>query len=287
MNFNLKYYRVFAAVYENRSMSLAAEQLFFSQPAVSRIIGELEVAYDTRFFHRHAGQLQYTESGKKFYRYVKQMLDMEEQLDQAMREQRKLHKVHIGATPTVATYYLPDIINRYQQEYGHLDICLRTLPNTGTEEALKTFRLDFAIMEEMRPTFEMEVRHIMEDELIFVTRDPQAVSAPFPLLMRDLGARARQHMEEALFEAGIPYTIKGEFTDVDGVKQYASRGMGVGIIPRGTLLPTDRLEILDLPRLDITMSLSMAYYRKKFIFPELRELMTLIETWLPQRLLPV
>ena len=284
VNFNLKYYRVFVAVYENKSMSIAAEKLFFSQPAVSRIIREMELAYNTRFFHRHAGQLQYTESGKKFYRYAKQLLEVEEQLDNAMQEQRKLFKVYIGATPTLANYYLPDIINRYHQECGHLDIYLRTLPNSGMEEILKTSRLDFVLAEGINPTYELEVRHIADDKLVFVTGDPSTVTEPIPILLRDLGEGARQRMEGKLFDAQIPFLVRGEFTDVDGIKQYASRNMGVGIIPRGTLLPGDRLQEVDLPNLNMDMSISMAYYRKKYMFPELRELMTLMETWLRERL---
>lgn len=277
MNFNLKYYRVFVAVYENRSMSIAAEKLFFSQPAVSRIIQELETAYGSRFFHRHAGTLQYTEGGKKFYFYAKQLLEMEEQLDFAMADQRKRFKVHIGATPTVATYYLPDILQCYQRREDALDVYIHTLPNTGLDELLKTSRLDFAIVEGAHPTYETEIHHIMDDRVVFVARDPALVPSPMPILLRDLGERARQEMESALFAANIPYVIRGEFTDVDGIKQYAARGMGVGILPRGTLTAADPLQEMELPDLNITMSLSLAYHRKKFLFPELQALMTFME----------
>lgn len=284
MNFNLKYYRVFVAVYENRSMSIAAEKLFFSQPAVSRIISELEQAYNTRFFHRHSGQLQYTEGGKKFYFYAKQLLNMEEQLDSAMDEQRLLHKVYIGATPTIATYYLPDILKRYQSQCGELDVYLRTLPSAGIDEMLKSSRLDMAIVENMRSTYEMEVVPIANDDLIFVVNDNYVMQEPVPILLRDLGDQARQSMEQQLYEAGIPHILRGEFTDVDGVKQYAAHGFGVGIIPKGTLTPQDPLRILDLPQLSISMPLAIASYRKKFVFPELKNLMDWIEDGLRQSL---
>lgn len=284
MNFNLKYYRVFVAVYENRSMSIAAEKLFFSQPAVSRIIQELELAYQTRFFYRHSGQLQYTEGGKKFYFYATQLLAMEEQLDNAMREQHMHMKVHIGATPTVATYYLPDIIDRYQKQCGELEVYIHAYPLYMLSEMLRSSRLDFAIVEDVRSTYELEAVPIASDSLVFVAGRDVQLPAQLPILIRDLGESARQRMEETLTDAGFSYTITGEFTDVDGVKQYAARGMGVGIIPRGTLMEGDQLRVLDLPQINIGMPLSLAYLKKKFLFPQLRTMMTWVDEGLRERL---
>lgn len=284
MNFNLKYYRVFISVYENRSMSIAAEKLYFSQPAVSRIIQELEVAYQTRFFYRHSGQLQYTEGGRKFYFYATQLIAMEEQLDNAMQQQRTQMKVHIGATPTVATYYLPDIIERYQEQGGELEVYIHAYPLYTLSEMLRNSRLDVAIVENARATYEVEAIPIGADDLVFIGPKDGEVPDNLPILIRDLGESARQRMEETLTDVGLTYSIRGEFTDVDGVKQYAARGMGVGIVPRGTLREADNLKVLDLPKISLDMSLSIAYLKKKFLFPQLCTLMDFIESELKKRL---
>ena len=121
---NLRYYRVFVEVYEQMNMSLVAEQMFLSQPAISRIIRELERHYSTRFFLRQNGRLIRTAGGTRFYQYAKILLMCEDQLTQAMADQRRRRKVTLGVAPTVATYYLPPVLQAYRSQCGNLDVRL-------------------------------------------------------------------------------------------------------------------------------------------------------------------
>ncbi|HAU5283371.1 TPA: LysR family transcriptional regulator, partial [Clostridioides difficile] len=53
MNIKLELYKVFNAVVNNKSFSLAAKELFMSQPAVSQSIKQLEEQLDTLLFYRN------------------------------------------------------------------------------------------------------------------------------------------------------------------------------------------------------------------------------------------
>lgn len=277
MNARLNYYHVFVKVYEHMSMSVAADELFLSQPAVSRIIRELETEYETRFFLRQSGRLYRTEAGDLFYIHVRQMLDAAEQLDHAMRKQKTRMKVHIGATPTVGCYYLPDALARYQWECGGLEVFLHVLHPAALEEMLRNAQLDFAVAEGMRPNQEIAVQPLMESDMVFIAADPEGVPDPIPLLIRNVSPSIQQELEQRLYEAGIRYQVQGEFSDIEGIKRCAAKGLGVGLVPAGSWTASDGVKQLDMPQLDLKIQISIVRHRKKFVFPQLKQLISLLE----------
>lgn len=64
MNIKLELYKVFNAVVNNKSFSLAAKELFMSQPAVSQSIKQLEEQLDTLLFYRNNKGVKLTQRGK-------------------------------------------------------------------------------------------------------------------------------------------------------------------------------------------------------------------------------
>ena len=70
----IRHLKIFLAVAESGKMSLAAEQLFITQPSVSQAIRELEEHYQTLLFERLSKKLYITEDGKKLYVTAKQQI---------------------------------------------------------------------------------------------------------------------------------------------------------------------------------------------------------------------
>ena len=278
MNVNIKYFRVFVSVYEHMSMSAAGEELFLSQPAVSRIIRELEEAYSCRFFLRHSGRLYRTESGEKMYLHAKQLLSVTEQMDAAMQNQTRQRKVHIGATPTAGNYYLIDALAQYRKECGELDVYFSTHPPAILESMVKSAELDAAIADGISASQDVKVRPLFADDLTFMTAEGvYSTSDPLPLLVLDRGSANKLVFEQALAGAGISYTIKGQFSDVEGIRKCTALGMGVGVLPSRAADPANRLQKLEVPGLQLKTEFSLALHRHKFVFPELRELLAWIE----------
>lgn len=65
--------KVFMAVVENGSFTLAAKSLGISQPAVSQNIAEIEKETGTLLFERKRGSVELTGNGKKFLEFAKQI----------------------------------------------------------------------------------------------------------------------------------------------------------------------------------------------------------------------
>ena len=70
MNQNLSLYRIFYTVARSGNISRAADELFISQPAISKSIRKLEQSLDVTLFSRNSRGVQLTEEGELLYDYV-------------------------------------------------------------------------------------------------------------------------------------------------------------------------------------------------------------------------
>ena len=72
---NLNYYNVFYMVAKTGSISRAANQLYISQPAVSKAISNLEESIGIALFVRNSRGVALTEEGTILYDYIERALD--------------------------------------------------------------------------------------------------------------------------------------------------------------------------------------------------------------------
>ena len=63
----LRHLKVFIAVYQEESVTRAAELLHMTQPTVTRAVQEIEQYYGIHLFERFKHRLYVTESGRQFY----------------------------------------------------------------------------------------------------------------------------------------------------------------------------------------------------------------------------
>ena len=71
VDFSLSAYRIFNAVAKTENISLAAKELYISQPAISKAIAKLEQNMSVPLFTRNSRGVKLTEEGKQLYSYTK------------------------------------------------------------------------------------------------------------------------------------------------------------------------------------------------------------------------
>lgn len=71
---NLRHLRAFAAVAKHMNISVAAQEVFLSQPAITQAIAKLETLLETPFFDRRRNGMFVSEPGKIFLNRVKRAL---------------------------------------------------------------------------------------------------------------------------------------------------------------------------------------------------------------------
>ncbi len=105
---NYTYLNVFYTVAKLQNISKAAEELGVTQPAVSRIISNIEKEYHTKLFFRSKTGVSLTRDGQNLFEMIKAPLIELEKVSNNLSNNKTFDKVtiHIGATSTALYCYL-------------------------------------------------------------------------------------------------------------------------------------------------------------------------------------
>ena len=126
----LRHLEIFLAVAETGSMRKAAEQLYISQPTVSGAIREMEEEYDVLLFERLNQRLFITPEGRQLTIYARELLSLFHEMEYTLRHSSDHAILRIGATLTVGTCVLPEIL-RQLEEQKHIPTSVQ-VENTRT-----------------------------------------------------------------------------------------------------------------------------------------------------------
>ncbi|MDU0369302.1 LysR substrate-binding domain-containing protein [Hymenobacter endophyticus] len=227
--------RVFQSVARHLSFTKAAQELFITQPAITKHIRELERTYGQRLFERRGNRVSLTEAGALLLTHA----DEVEQLHQHLTEQ--LHNLHgeaagrlrLGASTTLSQYVLPALLPGFQHRYPQVQLTLLNGNSEQIAEAILAGQLDLGFVEGRSKSRDLHYEPLLDDELVAVRR--ATVAGPpaqplvlaealaHPLVLRERGSGTLEVLEFALRERGIkPASLQVVFyfDNTEAIKTY-------------------------------------------------------------------
>lgn len=128
--------KVFIAAARTLSFTRAAEQLYISQPAVSKHVGELESRYKVQLFTRRGSHLELTDAGRTMLEAAGRLLDDYRRLEYEMSlcADQTGGELRLGASTTIAQYLLPPILGALHGALSRgagLDVVRATAPRSS------------------------------------------------------------------------------------------------------------------------------------------------------------
>jgi DNA-binding transcriptional LysR family regulator len=172
INFDLTDLQAFRAVAELGSFRKAAEAVNISQPALSRRIDKLEEALGVPLFERTTRSVKLTTVGRVFARSAEQLLD---DLDVALLSIRdvsssRLGHVTIACVPSVAYYFLPNLIASYHRRFPRIKVKLLDSSANEVLGAVISGEADFGVsfMGSQEP--EIEFKMLLQERFVAACR---------------------------------------------------------------------------------------------------------------------
>ena len=109
----------FISVVKNNSFSLAAKELYTTQPTVSNNIKNLEKELNTTLLDRTSKIITLTDSGKLFYKYAVELINIRDKAKFSISEHdcRVEGEIEICASSIPEEYILPYIIKDFLKIY--------------------------------------------------------------------------------------------------------------------------------------------------------------------------
>jgi len=259
-NINLHQLATFQVVAKHCSYVRAAEELHFSQPAVSAQIHQLEESLGVKLFDKIGRKTHLTQAGEELYLYSQKIFALIDETLDTMSALASPHsgRLSVGADTTVGTYVIPNLLGKFRQTYPKVEITLEVVNPTPLLEELRNNRIDMAIMSRIPDDAPVFAAPFASNELVLIappTHRLAGIKVPFAelarehFLMRELGSGTRSALEAAFREAGFPLQVSMQVGNNSAIKQSVAAGLGIALISRVAIemeLETHRLVVLDV-----------------------------------------
>ena len=150
------------------SFSKAAENLFVSQPALSKAIKKTEDTIGMPLFDRRAHPLRLTEAGEAYMKAIEQIRLVEKDLSDRIRDMKDLKtgQVSIGGSNYVNTSILPDLLTSFQELYPGIKIRLVEFSSARLSQMLAKNELDLTFSCNMEFMQDFQKQEAFRDRLM-------------------------------------------------------------------------------------------------------------------------
>lgn len=237
--------KVFRSVAINRSFTKASQELFISQPAISKHIQELEKEYNVRLFDRMGTHIQLTTAGEKLLTHANKILKDYQRLDVEMNalRQQATGELRIGASTTIAQYVLPEQIAAFRKRFPDVRISLLSGNSREVEAALISGRIDLGMVEGYFHQPQLKYTPFMDDELVAIVSKTGRYSEletisleelkQVPIVLREFGSGSLDIMQQALEKGNIRLSdlnIEINLGSTEGIKHYVEHSDCMGIV---------------------------------------------------------
>ena len=118
----------------------AADSMAITQPAVSRLIAELEFDLGFKLFDRFKRRLLPTTEGLHFYRGVEKFFEGLDQLERVAEQIRVQQPadIKVCATPALSTCLFPAAVRRFKEDHPSVNLILESFSSSEIVSRLQT-----------------------------------------------------------------------------------------------------------------------------------------------------
>lgn len=233
--------RYFLRVADLTNFSRAAEELGISQPGLSRSIQRLEEELGQPVFVRQGRCVSLTEAGKLLQRRAQQVLTLLNDTKAEISDDGQSGRVSVGAIPTIAPYFLPQVLREFSQEYPKASVIVQ---EDTTEALLKSCtqgEIDLAILALPISAKYLQVEPLFEEELLLVLPPdhPLATKAtiglsdvePYPFVLLDEAHCLTDHIVSFCRQRAFQPVAVERTSQLTMVQELVSLSHGVSMIP--------------------------------------------------------
>ena len=245
---NVNRLRVFVKVAEVLSFTRAAEELFVTQPAISRAIKELEEAIGAPLFDRIGHGVALTEAGHSLLRYARRVTSLVAEMEAAMEgvSEEVSGDLKLGAN-TVWEYLLPQVMGDFKKAHAKVYVSMTVASIVQVMTMVRENRVHLGFSVETPQDPELEVVPVLEEELIIVaapghplaahrTLHASDVQGPLPFVHALTWSGSAHPSRDYLEALGFRPVTVIELDTYESIKRAVRSGIGLGMVSKIAVL---------------------------------------------------
>lgn len=240
---NLRQLEAFRAVMVTGSATAAAKMLFITQPAVSRLITDLEYQTKLTLFIRKPNRLEPTPEAQTLYREVDRAfigLDQIQRSAEAIANKQQ-GSLRIAAMPVCLDSFMPPLIAEFLQTHPNVSIELESTPRIQALDLVRTQRLDLAVISlHQREDVGLDVQRFCQQQAVCAVPANHPLAAKQQIEISDLhqqpfitlsqGSPFRARFDEIFAREQVNCAVVIETRNQKTVYDLVKRGAGLAIL---------------------------------------------------------
>lgn len=266
--------KAFIAVADSGSFSLAAEQLFLTQPAISKRVSALENELETRLFDRIGRGVSLTEAGQALLPRARNiLLELEDSVRALSNLSGEVHgTLRFGTSHHIGLHRLPPVLKEFVHAYPDVRLDIRFMDSEEACLAVEHGELELAIVTlPPSPASVLQLKKIWDDPLAVVVANDHPLAnkrrvslkdlARHPVILPATGTYTRQIAETAFKDIELQLDIALSTNYLETIRMLVAVGIGWSLLP--VTMQDDQTRILEVSTLSLNRSLGVAYHRDR------------------------
>jgi DNA-binding transcriptional LysR family regulator len=283
LNFNQ--FRVFYYAAKNLNFTIAAGELFITQPAVTSQIKSFEEFCSLKLFKKRGRRIYLTDEGKSLYAYATKIFKYEKEIENVIDDMRELKRgiLSLGTTKAYARYFMPLMISTFHKRYPNIKIQLNEGSSLEMIHSLLNFKIEVAVIARTEDNPEVHFFPFSREEMAVIVSSDHHLSrkkavtfkdlSAEPFIMKEKGSGTRKLVEELFAAEQCAPDILMETSNTEFIKQLVQRGEGVSLVVREAVtdeLKEKRLAAVSLEGPTVYLDVNIAWLKDQVLSPPAR-----------------
>jgi DNA-binding transcriptional LysR family regulator len=234
-------YYAFMKAIETGSFTKAAEELGYTQSAISQMVHSLEEELSTILILRSRTGITLTPDGEEFLPYIKKICNSHRELKEKMKEMEGLESGHIriGVFSSVSCHWLPGLMKDFKLQYPAVHFELHQGDYTEISTWIKEGSVDFGFVNP-KAVSNLTTTPLKDDEMFAVLPKGHGLAEQNEVTLKELLNEPYILLDEGdisepltifqlnNFEPNIQYRVHDDYTIMSMIEQ----GLGISILPK-------------------------------------------------------
>lgn len=275
--------RYFQAVARALNFRAAAEDLYISQPSLSRSIDSLEKELGVVLFERAGRGIALTGSGRLFLEYTDRILG---ECDIALYKMKELStsggRIDIGYVFPLANYYIPHKVRSFLDIPGNEHVTFGFTQNRTSSiiRDIKNGKLDVGFCAYSENEEELEFVPILKQEMVIITSnehplaDKQELSIKeltnYPVIGYDRISGLGGYTNRLYRNLGIKPDILCECSDENAIQALVREQFGIALVAKVDILNENYLRIHSVSDADLVHYVNIVWMKNHYLMPATR-----------------
>lgn len=281
----------FVRIAELQNFSRAAEQLGYSQSAVTMQIKQLEEELHTPLFERIGKHVKLSQAGERLLPRALDILDAVRRAEDVTRAPGDVTgRLRVGTAESLLISVLPPILMEFGRLCPHVEVSTHTALVSDLFDMVRRNDIDVLYFLDQKTDFAEWVKVAERPEAaVFVAsaEHPLARERRIPLerllmepfVLTEKGISYRFALEQALAAEGLALHPFLETGNTDVITKMLLQNLGVSFLPEFVVrdfIRDGRLSALDAACPEICMYSQLIYHRNKCVTPQMERFLELM-----------